>query len=424
MRVLLFPIGSAGDVYPMIGLGAELRRRGHEVHLITSAAFAAAALAESLVFHPIGSEDEFHRLLRNPDLWHPRRGFATVVRIGVLPHIRPLYDLCRDLYLPGNTVAVTSMLGLGVRLAQERLGLPVLTLHLQPIALRSNVALPPGLARVPPWMWLRRTLWSLVDRWIDSHLRSPLNRHRADLGLSPLRHPGRWWDSPLRVVGMWPDWFASAQPDWPPHASLTDFPLYDAALSQPMPDDLARFLDADPSPDHAPIVFSFGSAMVFAHHQFAAALGACRSLGRRGVFLTQYPEQLPSPLPDIIHHARYAPFSAVLPRASAFVHHGGIGTCSQALAAAVPQLVTPLSHDQPDNALRLQRLGVGDVLATSKCDARRLAAALDRLIGDADVRRRAGDCAARMTDRSAGIRKTADAVESLTTAPTHNEPPP
>jgi len=41
------------------------------------------------------------------------------------------------------------------------------------------------------------------------------------------------------------------------------------------------------------------------------------------------------------------------------VHHGGIGTCAQGLRAGIPQLITPVFFDQPDNAARLEALGVG-----------------------------------------------------------------
>ena len=43
------------------------------------------------------------------------------------------------------------------------------------------------------------------------------------------------------------------------------------------------------------------------------------------------------------------------------VHHGGIGTCAQALRAGIPQLVLPWGVDQFDNALRLKKLGVARV---------------------------------------------------------------
>ena len=43
-----------------------------------------------------------------------------------------------------------------------------------------------------------------------------------------------------------------------------------------------------------------------------------------------------------------------------FVHHGGIRTTAQALAAGILQLVVPFAHDQPDNAVLARRLGTGD----------------------------------------------------------------
>jgi rhamnosyltransferase subunit B len=55
------------------------------------------------------------------------------------------------------------------------------------------------------------------------------------------------------------------------------------------------------------------------------------------------------------------------------VHHGGIGTAAQGLAAGVPQLVMPLAHDQPDNADRLKRLGVGRELRPKRFTAANVA---------------------------------------------------
>ena len=40
----------------------------------------------------------------------------------------------------------------------------------------------------------------------------------------------------------------------------------------------------------------------------------------------------------------------------------GVGTVSQALRAGVPQLIVPFSHDQPDNAARVVKLGCGAVV--------------------------------------------------------------
>ena len=44
------------------------------------------------------------------------------------------------------------------------------------------------------------------------------------------------------------------------------------------------------------------------------------------------------------------------------VHHGGIGTVANAIAAGVPQLIRPICFDQMDNGMRVKRLGAGDCL--------------------------------------------------------------
>ena len=87
-----------------------------------------------------------------------------------------------------------------------------------------------------------------------------------------------------------------------------------------------------------------------------------RSLGLRALFLTGDASQLPATLPPAIRHVDYAPFSLLLPRVRAIVHHGGVGTLAQVLRAGVPQLVVPQAYDQFDNASRLVGLGVAHAL--------------------------------------------------------------
>ena len=220
------------------------------------------------------------------------------------------------------------------------------------------------------------------DRFLDRVLAPALNRFRAELGLAPARHiASQWWHSPQRVIGLFPDWFAAPQPDWPSQTTLTGFPLYDERGVSQVPPDLEAFLTEAEAAGDPPIVFAPGSSNRQADRFFAAAVDACQRLERRGILLTRYREQLPSPLPAKVRHADYAPFSAVLPRAAALVHHGGIGTAAQALAAGRPQLVMPMAFDQPDNAVRLVRLGVARMLPPTRFSGKRVARNLAALLG-------------------------------------------
>jgi rhamnosyltransferase subunit B len=102
---------------------------------------------------------------------------------------------------------------------------------------------------------------------------------------------------------------------------------------------------------------------------------------------------VPANLPASILTVEYAPFSTLLKHASAFVHHGGIGTLSQGFAAGVPQLVMHMAHDQPDNADRLERLGAGIGLSVRQFIPGRVMNTLQRLLGEAAFRNEAGMCA-------------------------------
>jgi UDP:flavonoid glycosyltransferase YjiC (YdhE family) len=152
--------------------------------------------------------------------------------------------------------------------------------------------------------------------------------------------------------------------------------------------------------------------MLHGHEFFEGAVKACAKLNRRGILLTRFGEQLPSSLPANVIHADYAPFSELLPRVAALVHHGGIGTTSQALAAGVPQLIAPMSHDQFDNAYRVKVLGVGDEV-NARFRPGAVAVKLDRLLADPAIASACRTIQQRFAKARDGIDETCDLAESL-----------
>jgi len=379
---LLTPIGSSGDVHPFIGIGRALRGRGHDVTMITAEPFRATAERAGLGFIQSVSEAQFDEMTRHPDLWHSRKGLTLVLE-AVASHVRDSYALIEASYTPGRTILVSHALAFAARVFEEKHGAPAATIHLAPSIFRSTFQPPaniPGLdlTRWPAWL-KRAAMWS-IDRWlIDPHIVPALNQLRHDVGLPPVsRVFGEWLHSPRRAIGLFPEWFAPMQPDWPSQLRLTGFPLYDEADVHTASEELEAFLNAGPPP----ILFTPGSANRAAGPFFAAASDATERLGRRALFLTGYPDQLPSRLGPHVRHERYVPFSQVLPRCAAVVHHGGIGTCAQGLAAGIPQLTMPLGFDQPDNTTRLWRLGVGRWVLPGKFTGERLAAELSALLAD------------------------------------------
>ena len=412
-HILMFAIGTAGDVHPSIAIGRALRERGHRVLFVTNSYFEPAVRRAGLDFESSGTVEEYLRTVENPELWKFGKGFKVLFE-QILAQMRPNYELIRREFRPGETVVVAPASAFGARIAQEKLGVSLVHLHLQPIVLRSRYE-QPGVS-VPAWFKpilkpLREVWLGALDRWIlDPALLPQANAFRAELGLAQLRRPfDHWIHAPEMVIGLFPDWYAPPQPDWPKQLQLTGFMLYDEGETREAPPALDQFLDAG----EAPLVFALGSGMSNAKDYFAKSAEVCRKLGRRGILLTQFPEQLPENLPNGVVHFDYVPFSRLLRRAALFTHHGGIGTMAQAMRAGVPQLITPFNFDQPDNAARLKRLGAGDLIRPSQYEVDPVAQKIAALLSSKTVEAACRTIAARFDKQQDPLAATCGLIESV-----------
>lgn len=389
MNILILAVGSYGDVLPLVGLGRELRKHGQTVTLFTNGHFASLVEQAGLQFVPLGSTDQYDDMADNPDLWHPHKGWRLIMERLASPQLRKAYQTVVQHLKPGNTILVSSTLGFAARLAQETHGIPHATVHFSPGVFHSAYAPPkmPNLV-LPDWLpiWFKRGCWSLINHtMIDPVLKPYLNTFRRELGLPPVsRIFHSWAHSPDLVVGMFPDWFAPPQPDWPESTQLTGFPLYDEAHDAALPATVEQFLASNPKP----LVATPGSANKHGRSFFKEAAEACQQLGRPAIFLTRYPEQLPPALPKSIQHFSYVPLSRLLPHCAALIHHGGIGTCSQAMRTGIPQLIQPLAFDQFDNAARTVTLGVGRWISTRAFRSPLIAATIKDLLSTPNISQR------------------------------------
>ena len=184
------------------------------------------------------------------------------------------------------------------------------------------------------------------------------------------------------------------KPDWPPQARLTTFPLFDDAFGDSLSKDILKFLKQGTPP----LVFTPGTANEFGKHFFEEGIKTCQKMNKRGLLLTQYPKQLPSSLPPGVQHFPYAPLSQILPHCKALIHHGGIGTCAQALRAGIPQIIQPLNFDQFDNSARVLKLGVGHTILARTFAMNSLFKSLDTLLTSTDVKNQCAKIAGYFSD--------------------------
>ncbi len=393
MLAIISAPGSRGDVNPMIAIGQQLRRRGFDVVISVAEPYADIARQADLQAEAVIDRKRFQQILSNPNLWKPFPGVRAILR-DVSAEFLPLHDaVIRRHHRPGQTVLVSHPLDFASRVFRELdPTTPLVDIHLAPSILRTHDSPP----RLTPWRfelsrpaWAIRGMYWLADRLgADPVIGQPVNRLRRQYGLAPIsRILDAWWLSPDRIVAMYPRWFAPATEQFCPRLVHVGFPLCDAD-------------DRDyERPTNRPIVFTAGTANHHCREFFAHAVQTCQKLARPGLLVSTHEQNFPQTMPSSVRAISYVSFGQLLPDCRAIVHHGGIGTTSQALAAGIPQLVRPLAFDQFDNATRVQRLECGVWLRRDNDLAETLAQTIDSEV----IRDSCAEIAARLQTAPAAI---------------------
>jgi rhamnosyltransferase subunit B len=420
MRIVLNTFGSFGDVHPYLAIALELKRRGHDPLVATAEFYRAKIESAGIAFAPVAPD--IGELLSKPEMieriWRPRTGPDFLVRQYLLPVLDQSFDdlvrACR-----GADLFLSHAAGYAGPVVAEMMKFKWLSVALQPMIFLSAFDLP-TIAGIP---WLN-SLYKMSGGAGRAALRfakgltagwaKPIHALRKRAGL-PASNKNPMFEgqfSPYGTVALFSQHFASPQCDWPPHTTVTGFPFYDQPSFETNGTELARFLDEGP----APVLFTLGSSAVMQPESFyEESLKAASQCGFRAILLVgmSSPMRLGNPLPADVYATDYLPYSLVMPRCSAIVHQGGIGTTSQALRAGRPMVIVPWAYDQPDNAERARKLGVSRTLARSGYSAKRVGRALEAVLDDRQGYRQQ---AASMGDRIStedGIACACDVIEQM-----------
>ena len=398
-KIVLSAAGSAGDIYPLIALAAELRARGHAPVVATHAEYREGVEALGVGFRNLApSHDEVQRALgvELPQLvrltTHPSTGLEFAVRRIAMPFLVRSYEDMREACEDAQLV-ITHTSAFGARLAAEKLGIPWLSAVLAPFAFMSSYD-PPLFLASRTLSEIRRIFGGAFERavlhvlklaslpWTDTY-----RRLREELGLPQNANPlfeGQF--SPLGTMALYSKYFGQVQRDFPQGATITGFCYYDTGAAVPLNANLERFLTSGPPP----YVCTIGSALVHEPRGFfETCADTISARGGRAMLLAgaYAPQARYLASKNIMVVGDYVPHAQLFARAGTVVHHGGIGTTAQALRSGRPQLIVPYSADQPDNANRLERMGVGRSIPIGQFTPRRALFAMDRLESRAYERR-------------------------------------
>jgi MGT family glycosyltransferase len=405
-----------------MALALELQQHGHASVIATSPIYREKVEAEGLRFLPVRPDlpppdgETAAEMIRRVS--SARWGPGYLFRQLLMPHLRETYadTLAAVTSDGGADLLVSHQVPLTAPLVAQKTGIKWISSVLFPIAFTSAYD-PPTPPQLPALRtiaathpFVARTLFG-IGKWTTRSWVEPIQTLRNELALPRSQNPiFEGQHSPTLVLALFSKVLSQIQPDFPPNTLVTGFPFFDRKHDQQPSNDLLRFLDAgDP-----PILFTLGSSLVWIAEDFyRVSIEAAQRLGKRALLLIGDKRNLPqTKLPQGIAAFDYAPHSVVMPRASVVVHQGGIGTTGQALRAGRPMLVVPFGQDQPDNARRCLRLGVGRSLPYSRFTTPRVVNELSQLLTDPSYREQA-EKVGQEVEAENGTKRACDAIEEV-----------
>ena len=420
MRIVLSNIGTYGDINPLIALALELKRRGHTPVMALPEVYRSRITPVGVEFHPIRPDIDPKNNVLVEMVYDIKHGTEHGLRNFLFPALRQTYeDLLDAVTRPARAdLLLAGELNYAGPIVAEMTGIPWASYVLAPLSFFSAFD-PPVL---PPYPKLAKAdkrvpgfgrVIKRVERFVSRDWAEPIYGLRKELGLPRGENP--LFDakhSPHLVLALFSRVLGVEQKDWPPHTVITGFAFYDAdSGNAKLPPNLEEFVRSG----EPPLVFTLGSAAVLAAGDFyEVSAKAAMELGRRAVLLIgSDPRNKPrEKLPESICVAEYAPYSQLFSRAAVVVHQGGVGTTAQCLAAGKPMLIMPYSHDQPDNARRMKRLGVAKVIQKAKYTPEEVTRKLNKILQDGEIERTAREVAERLRKED-GVRTACDALEAL-----------
>ncbi len=302
---------------------------------------------------------------------------------------------------------VSDILTLAPTLAAELAGIPLATLipHIYPVVEPGLPFFAMGLKA--PRTGVGRTVWRAGQRPLRiglEHGRRDLNLQRKRLGLPPIERFHGGISPDLALVATYPQ--LEYPREWPTGVEVTGPMTFEV----PHPE-----IELPPG-DRPLVLVAPSTAHDSGNHLVRAALEALADEPVRVVATTnRVVPQEPIDVPANAVLVDWLSYSQLMPAASLVISHGGHGTVARALGAGTPVLISPITGDMSETAMRVAWASAGLSVPWRLCRPGPLRWATRRLLGDPTFAAKAAEIAA-WGERNDGAERGAVLVEQLARA--------
>jgi UDP:flavonoid glycosyltransferase YjiC (YdhE family) len=379
--VVIFAIGTQGDVRPCVALGQGLHRAGYPVRIATSENFAELVRQAGLEFFPLTAD--FQAMLESDrSIGDQGLKISAMIRIFRERYAGWAVNWVQEglaasegaglLIGVSNSIMLAKALSeaLAIPFAIARLQPCTLSRILPPIMLISSQRRLPGVLSLGAHYLFFKLLWDVMRPAINDIVRPQLG-----LPLYPWYGPYFRDLHRAKVINGFSQHVLPRPADWTNNSQVTGYWFFDQIQWRPS-EALSRFLAAGPKP----VYIGFGSMVSSNASAFTqTVLDAVKMSSQRAVLATGWGglDSDEGQQDKQVFCLRHAPHDCLFPLMSAAVHHGGAGTTAAAARAGIPSIIVPFFGDQPFWASCLNHLNVAPpALDRKRMTANELASAL------------------------------------------------
>jgi UDP:flavonoid glycosyltransferase YjiC (YdhE family) len=366
LRVLMVYWDGGGNLPPQRALARELKRRGHDVHVLTHDTQAKSVASDGATFHSLATARQ----------WDPARHNTADEEIAFISE-----DLA------GSSRFAEDFLATHVALGPDICLIDVMLISTQKLAIERGITF----AVFNHLAWITEGGCIGFLNSIVSAVQGP----GAGSTLFDLLER-----APLVLAASYPDF--GTQASTAPHTHFVG-PIREPVVSAPWP---RRF------PDWPFVLVSLSSTF---QGQGSTLRNICTALAHLPleVLVTTGRGYAPDSLPvtDTLEARSFVAHDAVLPSVDLVVTHAGLGTLMYSAGTGVPCLCFPNGRDQNDNAARIEALGLGHALSPDATPAE-IGNAVMGMLRDQPSRTACHAFASRVK-RFGDLARAADLVEEL-----------
>jgi UDP:flavonoid glycosyltransferase YjiC (YdhE family) len=351
-----------GDVIPFLNIGKHLKRDGHEVTIFTHCFYEEKIKEAGINFVAWDTWSEYKQLLNDMSNYSDTVAGKEEIQVfrdkyeSVKVKTKE-YELMKPYCEKENTILLAkNRSSIAALMIAEKLKCPLIWVYMNPYEYESIAN---------------------YNNLNAEKLSEEVNELRKVIGLKPIDGWLAWQYCPKVQIGLWPKWYNSDMVNIPKNIKLVGFPLEPLNKTDcSIPNRLKEILLENP----APVIISGGTSKQIRREFYTVAIKACANLKRKVIVATRYKELLPETIPENVYVFDYIPLYQVLPYASIIIHHGGIGTISNAVNAGVPQLILADYLDRPLNGSIVKKIGLGEYLPHLRWNNENIIESINKLL--------------------------------------------